>query len=57
MIVAFFVTLNMLTISFFMDGTSINFDSRWGWFGLFHHGKFMGFLYFSNLILVICLQC
>ncbi|CAD8202136.1 unnamed protein product [Paramecium pentaurelia] len=48
--VAFFVCLNMCMVSFFMDGTSINFDSRWGWFGLFQNGKFMGFFYMSTML-------
>lgn len=40
----------MLMVSYFIDGTQIDFDSRWGWFGLFGNGKFMGFFYMSTML-------
>lgn len=40
----------MLMVSYFIGGTELDFNTRYGWFGLFENGKFIGFFYMSTML-------
>lgn len=49
-IISIFVSLNMCLVSYFVDGTTVDGDSKFGWFGLFRDSKFILFMYMSMML-------
>jgi hypothetical protein len=43
-VISLLSTFHLMVLSYFVDGTNVDFDRFWGWFGIIKDGSFTHFM-------------